>query len=219
MVGAEMTSAAPDHRDIIWANVSNAWGLGLLRDAVGAALTAVFAVFWPIPVSFCQSLANIENLKCLLAPVGINVDALNRNAFFGAWVKPLLPTLALLGLIQLLPVLFRLLVVHYQRVKNHAAAQEIVLTRFYYFQLINFYVTVMAVRARVEPPPPAAAALDQTASPRETTAPPYALSSPPPLRPAGLHLLQHAGDRACQAPTDADNAPNRGCAAVGSRTG
>ena len=91
-----------------------------------------------------QSLANIENLKCLLAPVGVDVDALNRST--PARVKPL-PT-PLLGLIQLLPVLFRLLVVHYQRVKNHAAAQEIVLTRFYYFQLINFYVTVMAVRAR-----------------------------------------------------------------------
>lgn len=61
-----------------------------------------------------------------------------------SFVNGYLPVIALLGLILILPVIFQMIAVKYERRKTFSDVQASMLGRYFYFQLVNIYVTVSA---------------------------------------------------------------------------
>jgi Calcium-dependent channel, 7TM region, putative phosphate len=59
-----------------------------------------------------------------------------------SFVNGYLPVVALLGLILLLPVVFEYLAVKYEGRKTYSDVQASMLSRYFYYQLANIYVSV-----------------------------------------------------------------------------
>lgn len=56
----------------------------------------------------------------------------------------MIQVVALLGLILILPVIFEYLATKVERRKTHSDVQASMLTRYFYYQLANIYITVTA---------------------------------------------------------------------------
>ena len=130
--------AAPDPRDVIWPNVTReARGVRLRRLATTAAL-GVLLVVWSGFVSAILSLANLKELEVVFPAL----RRLDESTYFYALLTGYLPTVIQLGLFNLLPVLFELAARAYEGQKSSFEVQRSVLDRYFYFQLVNVFVTV-----------------------------------------------------------------------------
>ena len=60
------------------------------------------------------------------------------------FVNGYLPVVALLCLILILPLIFQLVALKYERRKTYSDVQRSMLSRYFYYQLVNIYITVTA---------------------------------------------------------------------------
>jgi hypothetical protein len=109
------------------------------------------ALLWSVPVATIQGLATTSTLSKLpgMAWLGDACDECEpeeaeRRKFYANLVNGYLPVLCLLGLMQLLPLLFELLATHYENRKTNADIQRSILRRFFFYQLANVYVSISA---------------------------------------------------------------------------
>ena len=136
--------AAPDPRDVIWPNVTReARGERLRRLATTAAL-GVLLVVWSGFVSAILSLANLKELEVVFPAL----RRLDESTYFTRSAAARLPTVIQLGLFNLLPVLFELAARAYAGQKSSFEVQRSVLDRYFYFQLVNVFMTIFSARAR-----------------------------------------------------------------------
>jgi hypothetical protein len=61
-----------------------------------------------------------------------------------ALINSYLPVVAMLGLIMLLPVVFRWVAEHYEQRKKKSSVERSIIGRFFYYQLANIFITVTA---------------------------------------------------------------------------
>ncbi len=119
-------SHAPEARDILWKNVSFPRKTILWRNRVFNGALIVFALFWSSMVGLL-----IEFRDYLY---DYNGDVLSnpfiRNLFYNYFV-----TVALLGIIQLLPLLFRLASHTIIKEKSLSEIERRLLSRFFSFQV------------------------------------------------------------------------------------
>ncbi|KAJ8613572.1 hypothetical protein CTAYLR_006123 [Chrysophaeum taylorii] len=121
---------APEERDIIWANVHVSASAVGSRAVVVNALLGLLGFFWGAVVALT---ANAERIK-------------NRmpDAIVAVWVGSLAPVLALLAIMNLLPLVFQLIAKFYERKKAVSEVDLSVVERFYRFQFVNLYVTILS---------------------------------------------------------------------------
>ena len=60
------------------------------------------------------------------------------------FVNGYLPVAALLGLTMILPVIFGFLAINYEKRKRYSDVQNSMLGRYFYFQVLNLYISVTA---------------------------------------------------------------------------
>ncbi|KAH8060179.1 hypothetical protein JL722_5141 [Aureococcus anophagefferens] len=124
---------APEPRDVIWENVYVSAESVSRRQWVvnGAILTLV--VFWASVVSFCASSTQI------LSYLGFDPASTISQA-----IASILPVIVLLSIINLLPLFFQLIARFYERLKAHSEVDLSVVERFFRFQFINVYVSILS---------------------------------------------------------------------------
>jgi len=134
-------SPSPESRDIVWANAHIDSAIINGREFTVNFLLALGVIFWSVPVAGIQALATIEKIAKI---PGLEWMKKYNGGHFASFMNGYLPVLALLGLINLLPIIFSWIAVKYENRKTFSDVQNSILGRYFYYQLANIYITVTA---------------------------------------------------------------------------
>jgi len=131
---------APEPRDIQWNNVhiDIMWTSG--REWIANVLLTFGVILWSVPVTLIQALASTDSLAQLTGWDWLSNIGGEHTAFINGY----LPVVSLLGIIMLLPVIFRWIAENYENRKTKSGVESSILVRFFYYQLANIYITVSA---------------------------------------------------------------------------
>ncbi|EDQ89060.1 uncharacterized protein MONBRDRAFT_25629 [Monosiga brevicollis MX1] len=127
------TTQAPEANDVIWKNIGMSRSKRSFRHLLVVIATIALIFFYIIPITFVAGLTTIENLETIfpginsLGPVVIGI------------LQGVLPTLALLIFMALLPKLMRALSVS-EGLVAHSEATLSALQKMYYFQVFNVFL-------------------------------------------------------------------------------
>ena len=133
--------AAPEPGDIVWRNAHVSQPVLEAKQNSASVAIAFGALFWSTIVSGIQLFVKADNLASLDYMHWLTTFTSEQNM---AYIDAYLPVLALLGLIQLLPIVFEWVAVLYENRKTKSDIQRSILKRYFFFQLANIYVTVTA---------------------------------------------------------------------------
>jgi hypothetical protein len=132
-------SVAPEPRDIIWANAHVSDKTRARNERIANFLLVVGLFFWIIPLSLIQAFAKAEYIGRIPG-----MEWVLHSGSVSSFVNGYLPVVALLCLILILPVIFKVLAVNYERRKTYSDVQRSMLGRYFYYQVFNIYITVTA---------------------------------------------------------------------------
>lgn len=138
--GLIRTTSAPEPRDIVFANVTLPAEQVRFRGSVANLVLAFGALLWSIPITFVQAATSIEQLERFIPFLA----KLDRGSIAYSLLSGYLPVLALLGLMNALPYVFQLIAQDYEGRKSKSEVQQRVMSRFFYYQIANIYITVTA---------------------------------------------------------------------------
>ena len=124
---------ACEPRDVVWENVYLSAESVLRRQWVVNVAIVTLMLFWASVVSFCASSRQISDL--------LGYDPESQVAIM---VASILPVIVLLSIINLLPLFFQLIARFYERLKAHSEVDLSVVERFFRFQFINVYVSILS---------------------------------------------------------------------------
>ena len=97
------------------------------------------AIFWSGVVTFVVNFTDLDKLSNKYDWVAeLNL----RDFAFYDFLNQYLAVVVLLLIITLLPFLFDFVARHYEGLKRESDVQQSIMTRFFYYQLVNVYVTV-----------------------------------------------------------------------------
>ncbi len=133
-----ITSPAPEPQDIIWRNIAKPLQQVYNRCRLANCAFALLAIFWTLPVTFVQAISSLEQLQVFIPAL----KHLKAGSILYNVLSSYLPVMALLGLMLLLPVLFRVSNFYYEGVKLSSAIEQSILTRYFFFSFVNIFVTV-----------------------------------------------------------------------------
>ena len=122
----------PEPRDVIWENVWVPRGATAKRRWVVNAGLSVLMIFWSVVVSFCSSSSDL----------GHRLFDLDPESKLARGLASVLPVVALLSILNILPLIFQLLARFYERLKAHSEVDLSVVERFFRFQFVNVYVSI-----------------------------------------------------------------------------
>lgn len=134
-------SVAPEPGDILWANAHMSAKEISRRERIVNFFVMVGGFFWIFPLAAIQAfakakyIAKIPGLEWVLTAGGGSVSQ---------FVNGYLPVVALLVIILILPVVFELVARKYERRKTVSDVQRSMMGRYFYYQVINIYITVTA---------------------------------------------------------------------------
>lgn len=130
---------APNPKDIIWENVSIPQRQIDMRKNIADGTLIVGALFWSIVLGFITTISSLESLSreytWLRAYSGTEVYK---------FVNSYLASSVLLTLLTLLPVVFDIIARNYESLKLESEVQNSIMTRYFYYQLANVFVSVYA---------------------------------------------------------------------------
>lgn len=113
---------APNPRDVIWDNIAIPKSQVVMRNYLTDIGIVIGSIFW-------SSLVN-------------NVNVLAGWLPFPVWQEQLASATIMLLLLLCLPFIFDFLARFYEGLKTESEIQNSIMTRYFYYQLINIYVTV-----------------------------------------------------------------------------
>jgi hypothetical protein len=125
-------SAAPCLTDIIWSNVSVSSIKIATNKTIAKIAVILGALFWSFLVSGIHHLSNLNNFK--------DSTLQQYEALFNYY----LAVCILLSFLTAIPLLFDFIARSYECVKTESEIQNSIMTRYYYYQLANIYITVTA---------------------------------------------------------------------------
>lgn len=130
-------SPSPFPFDLIWRNAHIPLHRILARRTVANSLLFLVALCWSAVISFIFAVANLDSFSSL-------IPSIRKYSSTSLYIvmNDYLAIGVLLVLISLLPVFFDAISRYFEREKTEAAIQKSVMTRSFYFQLANIYVTV-----------------------------------------------------------------------------
>lgn len=139
----EARTMVPDVRDIVWENLTESFDAQRDRQRLGDIVVYVIAFFWSFFIALCYAVANYDTLK----QFGIlpSLSSLNRSE---QRVVRYILTILPIGLISLtlavFPILLEKIAVVYEHTKLRSLIQLSVLSRNFFLQMINLWLTVVA---------------------------------------------------------------------------
>ena len=132
-------SPAPSAEDIIWENIATPRSQTAIRRTVGSLIVGGGAIFWSVIVATITAWSSVDNLSKSL-PFLKSMEGGYMYTLLGGY----LPVLALLGLLNILPILFRYLSEKYEGVKRHSEVDLTVMSRLFLYQMANIFITITA---------------------------------------------------------------------------
>eukprot|EP00536_Pseudo-nitzschia_multiseries_P008702 jgi/Psemu1/257464/estExt_Genewise1Plus.C_2260019 len=132
---------APEPKDIIWRNAHISLKSQTRRENNTNVFLGITGLLWIFPLATIQAfakadyIAKIPGMEWILTAGGGSVSQ---------FVNGYLPVAALLALTLILPVIFEFLARNYERRKRLSDVQNSMLGRYFYFQVLNLYVSVTA---------------------------------------------------------------------------
>ena len=142
---------APDPRDLIWENASVTETEGNIRNFV---VSIVLGVFGPLlfiaALTFLAGLKNLssidqlDGLQWLQRYTSTDDDKYSETSIEYVFITEQLPVLLQVGLVALLPVIFTAITLLYERAKSQSEVQRRVLSRYFGFQLVQIYATLVS---------------------------------------------------------------------------
>ncbi|KAK0211136.1 hypothetical protein DFS33DRAFT_1251690 [Desarmillaria ectypa] len=127
------TYAAPEPRDIVWANMTPSQAHIRTRDALVLGALALLFFFWFFPITALASLLSYDEIKRTLPWLGRLIDS---NAKVQAVVQNSLPSVAMITLNALLPFLLEGLT-YLQGYRARSWIEYSLLKKYFLFLLIN----------------------------------------------------------------------------------
>ena len=136
-------SGAPDPRDMIWANSVAPATETRTRRWLASAAVFFFGLLWFIPlIGFFNSLGNVAELSQIQ---GLSwLQDLSPDSIVSVFITTQLPALLQVGFMSSLPVLFTSLASGYEHLKSHSGVQQSILGRYFAFQLVQIYATLIS---------------------------------------------------------------------------
>lgn len=128
---------APNPKDIIWENVSIPQQQIKMRTSISHGTLVVGALFWSIVVAFISAVSNLESISQEI-PALQEYSNTDIYKFFNNY----LAIVVLLILLSLLPFLFDFISRSYEGLKLESEIQNSIMTRYFYYQLANVFVSV-----------------------------------------------------------------------------
>lgn len=134
-------SVAPEPRDILWNNAHVSAKEIYRRERIVNFFLFIGAFFWIFPLAAIQAFAKADYIARI---PGLEWISTAGDGSVSRFVNGYLPVVALLTLILILPVIFELVARKYERRKTVSDVQASMLGRYFYYQIINIYITVTA---------------------------------------------------------------------------
>lgn len=128
---------APNPNDIIWSNVSIPLKQINIRKSISNSTLIVGALFWSIVVTFITAVSNLESISQEIP----SLQAYSNTSIY-QFFNNYLAVLILLILLALLPFVFDFISRNYEGVKLESEIQNSIMTRYFYYQLANVFVSV-----------------------------------------------------------------------------
>ena len=132
-----IVKSAPNPKDCIWSNISIPARQIEIRKTIADSCLIVGAVFWSIVVGFITAIANLESISKELPWLNSY-----RNTIIYEVLNQYLAVALLLILLSILPFIFDLIARSYEGRKLESEIQNSIMTRYFYYQLANVFVSV-----------------------------------------------------------------------------
>jgi hypothetical protein len=132
---------APETRDIVWKNVQIDRDISAGKEFIANVLLGLGVLLWSIPLTLIQAWAKVENVAKI---PGLDWIADIHGGSYRALINGYLPVITLLGLILLLPIIFKAVAEGYEKRKTFSGVEDSIANRYFYYQLANIYITVTA---------------------------------------------------------------------------
>jgi hypothetical protein len=134
-------SIAPEPREIWWENCHVSNMTLVRREHMVNFVLFLGVILWSFPLAAIQAFATAKNLAQI---PGMEWILTFNGGTLTRFVNGYLPVIALLGLILILPVIFQLIAVNFERRKTFSDIQASMLSRYFNYQLANIYISVTA---------------------------------------------------------------------------
>jgi hypothetical protein len=121
----------------VWENVSIPMPQIRIRKGIADGTLIVGAIFWSLVVTFISAISNLESISRV-------VPALQQYSTTGLYqfANNYLAIGLLLILLAILPFIFDFIARNYEGLKTESEIQNSIMTRYFYYQLANVYVSV-----------------------------------------------------------------------------
>lgn len=142
-LGTELlVSPAPEPRDVVWQNVARPQAQLLVRIFFVELALLFGLLFWSVPVSLIQVWCSMARLTQILP--WLQLPEAVRGTELGALVTLYMPVLALLALLEVLPIVLHRIAFRYEGLKSWSGLQMLTMRRYWRFQLATIGVTVLS---------------------------------------------------------------------------
>jgi hypothetical protein len=128
---------APNPKDILWENVSIPQRQINMRKSIADSTLIVGALFWSMVVTFITAVSNLESISQEFPQIQAYSDTIVYK-----FLNNYLAIGVLLILLAILPAIFDFISRHYEGVKLESEIQNSIMTRYFYYQLANVFVSV-----------------------------------------------------------------------------
>jgi len=132
-------SVAPEPRDIIWGNAHVSDRIRSRNERIVNIFLVVGFFFWIFPLTAIQAFAKADYIARIPG-----MEWILTSGSVSQFVNGYLPVVALLCLILILPVIFQVVATRYERRKTISDVHRSMMVRYFYYQLVNIYITVTA---------------------------------------------------------------------------
>jgi hypothetical protein len=130
---------APNSKDVLWDNVSIPYRQVTSRTSIADAVLMFGGMFWSIIVA---SITAIANLEAISKEKGWHWLEKYQGTEAYKFLNTYLALGLLLILLALLPLIFDLIARYYEGIKLESEIQNSIMTRYFYYQLANVFVSV-----------------------------------------------------------------------------
>eukprot|EP00535_Pseudo-nitzschia_heimii_P001597 CAMPEP_0197185942 /NCGR_PEP_ID=MMETSP1423-20130617/12922_1 /TAXON_ID=476441 /ORGANISM="Pseudo-nitzschia heimii, Strain UNC1101" /LENGTH=866 /DNA_ID=CAMNT_0042637123 /DNA_START=119 /DNA_END=2716 /DNA_ORIENTATION=- len=134
-------TVAPEPKDIIWKNAHISLKTQTHRENITNIILGMIGFLWIFPLTAIQAFAKAEYIAQI---PGMEWILTAGGGSVSHFVNGYLPVAALLALTMILPVIFEFLARNYERRKRLSDVQNSMLGRYFYFQVLNLYISVTA---------------------------------------------------------------------------
>jgi hypothetical protein len=131
--------SAPNPKDIRWENVMIPQRQIDMRRTIADITLTIGALFWSLVLGFITQISNLESMGREYSWIQAYSDTFIYSVF-----NSFLTSGMLLALLSVLPLIFDMIARNYEGLKLESEIQNSIMTRYFYYQLANVFVSIYA---------------------------------------------------------------------------